>query len=120
MIKGKGSKPPVPEPVGCDAEEWARRRRDCDCDCEIWVDRARSAERPCKTKVTADACTICTRVHQESQPGDWVSYMASARVKRVTECQFRAPAEWVSELYPAHNSDKLKDSHPAKACLETL
>ena len=116
MIKGKGSKPPVPEPDGCDAEEWARRRRDC----EIWVDRARSTETPWKTKVTADACTIGSRVYHESQPGDWVSYMASARAKGVTGYQFRAPAEWFSELYAAHHSDKLKDGHPAKAWLETL
>ncbi|MGD9864149.1 MAG: hypothetical protein AB7S99_13150, partial [Pseudodonghicola sp.] len=113
---GKGSTPPVPAPNGCDAEEWDRRRRDC----EIWVDRARSKNSPWATKVSADACTIGNRVYHESDTDDWVSYLASARAKGVTGYQFRAPAEWFSELYAAYHSGKLKDNHPSTAWLEDL
>ncbi|MDF1718021.1 MAG: hypothetical protein P1U75_15300 [Antarcticimicrobium sp.] len=116
MIMGEGSSPPVPEPRGCDAEEWDRRRRDC----EIWVDRAREGNAPWQTKVSADACTIGNRAYHEAMEGDWVSYLASARAKGVTGYQFRAPAEWFSELYAAFHSGKLKDNHPAIAWLEDL
>ncbi|TDK51051.1 hypothetical protein [Antarcticimicrobium luteum] len=116
MIMGEGSSPPVPEPRDCDAEEWDRRRRDC----EIWVDRAREGNAPWKTKVSADACTIGNRAYHEAMKGDWVSYLASARAKGVTGYQFRAPAEWFSELYAAFHSGKLKDNHPAVAWLEDL
>ncbi|MDX2482027.1 MAG: hypothetical protein QNK42_00005 [Pseudodonghicola sp.] len=116
MIKGENSTPPVPEPRDCDSEEWARRRRDC----EIWVDRARTGNAPWKTKVAADSCTIGNRAYHESQGGDWVSYLASARGKGVTGYQFRAPAEWFSELYAAYHSGKLKDSHPAMDWLKDI
>lgn len=116
MILGQGASPPVPEPRGCDAEEWDRRRRDC----EIWVDRAREGNAPWQTKVSADACTIGNRIYHEAMKGDWVSYLASARAKGVTGYQFRAPAEWFSELYAAFHSGKLKDNHPAIAWLEDL
>lgn len=116
MIMGEGSSPPVPEPRDCDAEEWDRRRRDC----EIWVDRAREGNAPWKTKVSADACTIGNRAYHEAMKGDWVSYLASARAKGVTGYQFRAPAEWFSELYAAFHSGKLKDNHPAATWLEDL
>ena len=115
-MRGKGSYPPVREPNNGDADEWVRRRRDC----EIWVDRARSTEDPWATKISADACTIGNRVYHESQPGDWVSYLASARAKGVTGYQFRAPSEWFSELYVTHHSKKLKDNHPAAAGLDAL
>ena len=116
MIMGEGTSPPVPEPRDCDAEEWDRRRRDC----EIWVDRAREGNAPWQTKVSADACTIGNRTYHEAMEGDWVSYLSSARAKGVTGYQFRAPAEWFSELYAAFHSGKLKDNHPAVTWLEDL
>lgn len=116
ISRGQGSSPVVPDPVGCDPADWDHRR----VACEIWVDRARSTQSPWESRMTAEMCTIDGRIYHESQPGDWVSYLASARTKGVTGYQFRAPAEWFSELYAAFHSRKLKSSHPAYSWLEKL
>ena len=63
---------------------------------------------------------IAGRVYHEAYDGSWVSYDVAARTKGVTGYQFRAPGEWLSELYAAYRSGKLKPSHPANGWLATL
>jgi hypothetical protein len=50
----------------------------------------------------------------------WVSYLKSARSRGITGYQFRAPGEWLSELYAAFKSGKLKKNHPSHAWLAEL
>ncbi|MES2642732.1 MAG: hypothetical protein V4850_24830 [Myxococcota bacterium] len=59
-------------------------------------------------------------VHQEAYRGRWVSYNLAARKQGITGYQFRAPGEWLAELYAAYHVKKLKGSHPAVAWLKTL
>ena len=47
-----------------------------------------------------------------------MSYDLSARKQAITGYQFRAPAEWFSELYAAYHCDKLQDGHPAMTWLK--
>lgn len=42
------------------------------------------------------------RVFHESYPGVWVSYVADARVEKVSNYQFRSPLEWFAEAYAAY------------------
>ena len=58
------------------------------------------------------------RVYQESYKGQWVSYRGSARAARVSEYQFRSPAEWFAEAYSAYFRGKLAASHPLTAWLD--
>jgi len=107
----------VPEPVGCDAEEWERRR----VACVAWVDSARAGKNPWSSASTAKALEIGGVVYHESyDSGSWSSYRLAARKQGVTGYQFRAPGEWFSELYAAYHTKKLKPSHPAYAWLQTL
>jgi hypothetical protein len=59
-----------------------------------------------------------TRVYQQSQGQNWVSYPLLVRKRGVSSYQFRAPAEWFAELYAAYYMDKLSDSHPDAAWLK--
>nr|WP_316643606.1 hypothetical protein [uncultured Roseateles sp.] len=88
------------------AEEWCNALR---VDKELWERGSESKQR-----------AIGDRVYHEAYAGDWVSYNVAARSKGVTGYQFRAPGEWLSELYAAHRMEKLKPSHPANAWLATL
>ncbi len=63
----------------------------------------------------AAAAAIGGRVIHQSQ-GQWYSYPLDRRAPyRVTDYQFRAPAEWFAELYTAFYLNKLPDAHPAVA-----
>ncbi len=116
MSMKKGSDPITPDPVGCEPEEWDRRR----IEVRIWIDRAREDQKPWKNASTAKDCTIGDRVYQESYPGSWTSYLADARKKGVSGYQFRAPGEWFSELYASFHTDRMNDNHPARTWLEKL
>ena len=59
-------------------------------------------------------------VYHESQPREWVSYLAAARKKGLTGYQFRAPAEWFAELYAGYKSKMLGPKHPANVWLKKL
>jgi hypothetical protein len=59
-------------------------------------------------------------VHQQAYKTKWVSYNLAARKQGITGYQFRAPGEWLAELYAAYHIKKLKDTHPAVAWLKTL
>lgn len=105
---GEGSEPPIPEPVGCDPEEWERRRREA-C---IWIDRVRHKKKPwASDSIAKQATTKTGKVYHESYNRDWACYDYAARGVGVSGYQFRAPGEWFSELYAAVHSKKLKNSH---------
>ena len=108
--------PPIPEPVGCDGDEWERRR----VACRTWVDSARSTNSPWQSAAAAKLLDIGGICYQESYPNHWTSYPIAERKKGVTGYQFRAPGEWFSELYAAYHTGRLKPSHPAVAWLATL
>lgn len=59
------------------------------------------------------------RVYQEAYSGDWNSYELSARGRRVTNYQFRAPGEWFADAYSAFYLGKLPDDHPLTDWLNT-
>ena len=89
------------------------------------IDACRASNNPwmsnsgAKKLVVKDGGT--DRIFHEAYASDrWVSYDASARKQAITGYQFRAPAEWFSELYAAYHCDKLKDSHPAVKWLEKI
>lgn len=108
ISRGRGSTPPIPEPNGCTAEEWERRRREA-C---AWVDRVRVANDPWATDSTAKSSkTKAGKVYHESYNNSWCCYDYSARAKGVSGYQFRAPGEWFSELYAAVHTKKLKPTH---------
>ncbi len=111
---GTAVAPVSPDPLK--TAEWNGRLKDarewCDAiriDKSLWNSGGESAKRAMKG-----------RVYQEAYPGMWVSYDLGARSKGITGYQFRAPGEWLAELYAAFHTNKLKQSHPAAAWLATL
>lgn len=42
------------------------------------------------------------RIFQEAYPGEWWSYAASARSRKVSQYQYRSPYEWIAEAYNAY------------------
>lgn len=56
-------------------------------------------------------------VYQESYPKDWWGYKKSARGAKVSDYQFRSPAEWFAEAYAMYYMKKLSPSHPVSAWL---
>lgn len=119
MMGAAGRKMPVPDPVGCDGEEWRRRMEEC----RNFVDRARAGNKPWQSASVAAACAIGNHTYVESYEGDWSRYSTDQRKYAVSGYQFRAPGEWFSEIYAAVASDRLNDNHPhrdeiAKLCLK--
>ncbi|MBM1689870.1 hypothetical protein [Sulfitobacter geojensis] len=119
MMGAAGRKMPVPDPVGCDGEEWRRRMEEC----RNFVDRAREGNKPWLSASVAAACAIGNYTYVESYEGDWARYSTDQRKYAVSGYQFRAPGEWFSEIYAAVASDRLNDNHPhrdeiAKLCLK--
>jgi hypothetical protein len=54
------------------------------------------------------------RIYQESYGSRWSAYDQTARAKKVSEYQFRAPGEWFAEAYAAYyepNADGTCDHH---------
>lgn len=116
MMAAEGTDLSVPDPDGCDPDEWERRRMAC---CQF-VDRARAKNRPWSSARVAAACAIGDYTYVESYERDWHRYLTSARKLGVSGYQFRAPGEWFSELYAALHTDRLNDSHPHRAEFATL
>ena len=114
--------PPIPSAKeGVDIEVWERSRIKVICH----VDDCREGNSPWSSNSGAQKLIVndggTDRIYHEAYSGDrWVSYDASARKQAITGYQFRAPAEWFSELYAAYHCDKLKNSHPAVAWLEKI
>ncbi|TDP62802.1 hypothetical protein [Roseateles toxinivorans] len=109
----KGGTPPMPDPARLD---WAG----CKAQAEAWCDAVRVDKQLWELGSETKKRAIGDRVYHEAYPGTWVSYDLAARSKGITGYQFRAPAEWLSELYAAHRMEKLKASHPANAWLASL
>lgn len=119
MMGSAGRKMPMPDPVGCDGEEWRRRMEEC----RNFVDRAREGNKPWQSASVAAACAIGNYTYVESYEGNWARYSTDQRKYAVSGYQFRAPGEWFSEIYAAVASDRLNDNHPhreeiAKLCLK--
>lgn len=110
------SDPAIPDPDGCEPEEWERRRLQC----RAFVDRVRTGNNPWQSSGSAKASAIDNICYHEAYANHWVSYPLEARKKGVSGYQFRAPGEWFSELYAAYHTGKLNPSHPARSWLETL
>jgi hypothetical protein len=87
---------------------------------EAWCDAIRVGKALWDSGSGAHDHTVDGRVYHEAYGGVWVSYDFAARTKGITGYQFRAPGEWMAELYAAFHSKKLKPSHPAMAWLPTL
>ncbi len=93
-----------------------------------WAKAKREAEEWCKNirndlwwkGALCKAVEVGGRVYQEAYDGDWVSYALAARTKGITGYQFRAPGEWFAELYAAHHSGSLRNSHPAMGWLQEV
>ncbi len=85
-----------------------------------WCDAIRVGKELWETGSGSSGRAIDGRVYHEAYGGTWVSYDLAARGKGITGYQFRAPGEWLSELYAAFHSKKLKPSHPAAAWLADL
>ncbi|MVO17059.1 hypothetical protein [Parasedimentitalea huanghaiensis] len=106
--------PPTPRaPEKVEPETWERNRvrlishvDDCRASGNPWMSASGA-----KKLAVKDGGT--DRIFHEAYVGRWVSYDASARSEAITGYQFRAPAEWFSELYAAYHCDKLGDLHPA-------
>jgi hypothetical protein len=111
-----GQTPAIVAPVGCEPDEWERRRAQC----VSWVDSARSDKDPWSTDAQAKRLAIDGVVYHESYEGVWSSYPLDQRKKAVTGYQFRAPGEWFAELYAAYHCKKLNPSHPANTWLSKL
>ena len=108
MVSSAGRNLPVPDPVGCDSDEWHRRMEAC----RNFVDRAREGNSPWSSASVAKACAIGDYTYVESYAGSWHRYLTSARRFAVSGYQFRAPGEWFSEIYAAMASGRLNDNHP--------
>lgn len=113
--------PPVPSaPQDVEPETWERNR----IQLISHVDDCRNSRNPwmsasgAKKLIVKDGGT--DRIYHEAYDGRWVSYDAAARKQAITGYQFRAPAEWFSELYAAYHCDKLGDQHPAVSWLEKI
>lgn len=108
--------PALPQPQGCSPEEWEGRR----IAFVSWLGRIREPRSPWASQSTAQQIAIDGVVYQESYTQNWTSYQLAARSRGITAYQFRAPAEWFSELYAAYHSGKLKDNHPSAGWLSDL
>ena len=106
--------PPPPAPPG--RADWADALKDA----QGWCDAIRVGKELWGSGSGSNTRAIGGRVYHEAYGGTWVSYDLAARSKGISGYQFRAPGEWVSELYAAFHSKKLKPSHPAVAWLPTL
>jgi hypothetical protein len=105
-----------PAPATKDAAIWAQGLTDAKTWCDsIRVDKALWDSASGSKKYQFEG-----RVYHEAYNGNWVSYDLAARAQGITGYQFRAPGEWLSELYAAYHCKKLKPSHPANAWLQTL
>ncbi|KIN70287.1 hypothetical protein Z945_3663 [Sulfitobacter noctilucae] len=116
MAGSAGRDLPVPEPKGCDSDEWQRRKEAC----RNFVDRAREANAPWQSASVAKACAIGDYTYVESYAGSWHRYLTSARRFAVSGYQFRAPGEWFSEIYAAMASGRLNDNHPHRDEIKVL
>lgn len=85
-----------------------------------WCDDIRVGKEMWENGGGSSSHAVDGRVYHEAYDGSWVSYDLAARTKGITGYQFRAPGEWLSELYAAFHCGKLKKSHPAAAWLQTL
>lgn len=114
MVSPQGKELPIPEPKGCDYDEWCARMEDC----RRFVDRARVGNSPWSSAAIADECAIGEYTYVESEDRNWARYLTSRRKLGVSGYQFRGPAEWFSELYAAFHSGRLPDNHPHKDDVE--
>ena len=87
---------------------------------ETWCDEIRVDQELWEKGGASTSHAVDGRIYHEAYAGTWVSYDAAARTKGITGYQFRAPGEWLSELYAAYHCGKLKPSHPATPWLQTL
>ena len=112
LVKANSPKPAAP----AGRADWA----DAVKQAEAWCDAIRVDKQLWESGSGASGHVADGRVYHEAYGGTWVSYEIAARTKGITGYQFRAPGEWVSELYAAYHTKKLKPSHPAVTWLATL
>ncbi len=87
---------------------------------EDWCDAIRVGKELWESGSGSSDRAVDGRVYHEAYGGTWVSYDLAARTKGITGYQFRAPGEWMAELYAAFHTNKLNPNHPAAAWLRTL
>lgn len=111
-----GGKPVAPVVPTLRTLDWAT----CQAEAEAWCDEIRVDKQLWDNEGASAAHEVDGRVYHEAYNNTWVSYELAARTKGITGYQFRAPGEWLSELYAAYHCKKLKPSHPAISWLATL
>jgi len=118
LMSGESS-PSIPEPKdGVNPDAWEDARRKVD----EWYSAARESSAMWNNGSACSRFSFGTskRVYHEAYENDWVSYDLAARKQGVSGYQFRAPAEWFSELYAAYTTKKMNPDHPANTWLKKL
>jgi hypothetical protein len=114
LLQAKAARPSAP--AGVAPADWDKAVQAA----EEWCDAIRVGKELWESGSGSSDRAVDGRVYHEAYGGTWVSYDLAARTKGITGYQFRAPGEWMAELYAAFHTNKLNPNHPATTWLRTL